>query len=141
MGILDIDDYKKDCEKQKAYEIKLIEKITKENTIKFQENVIKRIKQRINILDQEISQDIPPPEEEEKKEELKKEEDEIDSFEEKTEKIIHNVDKYYSMGIFEEEMKIMDMVIELKKKLKLDFDCWDLKKEKLSLKINVNIPF
>ena len=82
MGILDLDDYKKDCEKQKLYETKLIEKLTKENKIKFLDNVVKRIKRRIEVLDEEISQNIPP------QDESGTDDKEIDFYDEKTEKII-----------------------------------------------------
>ena len=143
MGILEIDEYKKDCEKQKNYETKLIEKLTKENKIKFLDQVVSRIKHRIEVLDQEINQNIPPPEEEDHKEEVKveepakKNEEEIDFYEEKTERIIHNTDKYFSMGVLEEELKLMDKIISIKKKKNNDFDCWELKKDKITLKINV----
>ena len=37
------------------------------------------------------------------------------------------------MGVLEEEMKIMDKIVELKKKKKADFDCWELKKGNIEL--------
>ena len=92
---------------------------------------MKRIKRRIEVLDEEISQNIPP------QDESGTDDKEIDFYDEKTEKIIHNQDKYLSMGVLEEEMKQMEKIIELKKKKKSDFDYWDLKKDKITLKINV----
>lgn len=148
MGILDLDEYKKDCEKQKAYETKLIEKITKEGKIKFLEETIKRIKRRIEILEQEITQEVPQQEEDPptetntenpsvvQKVEEKKEE-EVDYYDEKSERIIHNPDKYFSMGVLQEELVIMDKIIELKKKKKLDHDAWEMKKDKITMKMNV----
>jgi len=141
MGILDIDEYKKDCVKQKNYEIQVIEKISKENKIKFLEEVVKRIRKRIEILDQEINSN---PEEMEKEEPQIEEphkimEEEKDTYEEKSENIIHNPDKYFSMGVLEEELKLMDKIIELKKKRNHDFDCWELKKGKITLRMNVII--
>ena len=41
------------------------------------------------------------------------------------------------MGVLEEELKLMDKIISIKKKKNNDFDCWELKKDKITLKINV----
>ena len=148
MGVIDIDEYKNDCEKQKIYETKLLEKLTKENKIKFLDEVVKRIKRRIEVLDQEINQVIPPSEEElQPKDEIKVEEktkneiEEKDFYEEKIEKIVHNTDKYFSMGVLEEEMKLMDRVIASKKKKNEDISFWELKKDKITMKINVKKHF
>lgn len=71
MGILDIEEYKKDVQKQLDYEKAIKEKLLKEGTINFKEQNIKRIEKRIEILDKELTQNIEEEPQEEYKEETK----------------------------------------------------------------------
>ena len=53
--------------------------------------------------------------------------------------MFHRVEAFFSMGILEEELAKMDKIIAIKKKKKIDFDLWEMKKGTIELKINVNI--
>jgi len=79
MGILDIDEYKKDIQKQKDYETAVKDKLSKEEKLNFKEENIKRIEKRIEIIEKELNSNMDEepsehvPDQEEKKEEVKQE--------------------------------------------------------------------
>jgi hypothetical protein len=51
--------------------------------------------------------------------------------------MFHRVEAYFSMGVLEEELNLMDKIIEIKKKKKEDYDLWEMKKGSIELKMNV----
>ncbi len=85
MGILDIDEYKKDIQKQKDYETAVKDKLSKEEKLNFKEENIKRIEKRIEIIEKELNSNMDEepsehvPDQEEKKEEVKQEKIIIDN--------------------------------------------------------------
>lgn len=55
------------------------------------------------------------------------------------EETYHRTEAFLSMGVLEEEMKIIDQIIQFKKKHKFDDTVWDLKKGSLELKMSVSV--
>ena len=54
-----------------------------------------------------------------------------DLYPEKTEEKYHNIQKMNSLGTLKEESEMCDKIIEIKKKLNLDYDTWEIKKESI----------
>ena len=65
MGILDLEEYKSDVKKQLDYEVAMKDKLSKESVVNFKDQNIDRIKQRIKILEKELTQNIEEAHEEE----------------------------------------------------------------------------
>ena len=57
-----------------------------------------------------------------------------DIYPEKIEEKYHSVPKMTSLGVLKEETELCDKIIEYKKKLNLDYDTWEIKKESLEEK-------
>lgn len=140
LGILTLDDYKKNVGKQKDYENIILERLKKDDKAKWKDKIVERINNRIKILETELNSNIeePEPEPQVVKDEKKVPTDsEIDFYDDKLENKLHNTAKFFSMGVLEEEMKLMDTIINLKKKKKDDPTTWELKKDAIKLRITV----
>ena len=64
-----------------------------------------------------------------------------DLYPEKTEKKYHSVDKMTSIGVLNEEKELCDKIIEYKKKIGVDYDDWELKKDNIDDKIGTVSSF
>ena len=57
-----------------------------------------------------------------------------DIYPEKVEEKYHNIKNMISLGVLKEETELCDKIIEYKKKLNIDYDTWEIKKESLDQK-------
>jgi len=135
--------YQKKIKEQYIFEKKLLNFIKKDPNLDLNEKNINevRIKNRIKIIEEELTIKINEKEENEKKKDNiiieeknveEKKQYEIkrdDSYPKKVEETYHSVNKMNSLGVLEKELEICDKIISFKKEIRNGYGAWENKKD------------